>query len=365
MNNFNERTKNLIILSHFSKFGPASLKKINTSFADLKEVFSVSANKLLEIGLDKKIVAEFVADRHKLNAAEILDKMTRENIAAISIDDPLYPNLLSKIYDAPQLLYFQGDIKNLHNCLAVVGSRKHSSYGTRATETIAGELAANGFIITSGLALGIDTIAHQAALRVKGRTIAVLGTGIDKASIYPPANRKLAEEIVAAGGAIISELPLGTEPLRFNFPLRNRIVSGLSRGVFVVEADEKSGALITASCALEQGREVFSLPGNIFSDFSRGTNNLIKQGAKPVTSAKEIIESFEFEYIERDTAPKKPAPSNPEEEKIMLILNNETVHINDIIRLSSLDTSKINSTLIIMEMKGMVKNLGGGEYTIL
>jgi DNA processing protein len=260
--------------------------------------------------------------------------------------------------------YYKGEIRNITNCLAIVGSRKHTSYGARVTESIAGELAANGFTIISGLALGVDTIAHQAALKAKGRTIAVLGTGLDNQSLYPPANRKLAEDIVANGGAIISEFPLGTEPLRYNFPMRNRIVSGLSLGTVVVEASEKSGSLITATCALEQGREVFAVPGNIFSDFSKGTNNLIKQGAKAVSSAQEIIETFDFQYEARHTALKKAVPASIEEEKIIAIIGCETRHINDIVRLSELDTSRINSTLIIMEMKGMVRNIGGGEYIL-
>ena len=364
MNIIDNQTLALVTLSHFQKFGPASLKKINENFDNLEEVFRAPLESLLHIGITQKTAEEFISQRSILNTEKILAKMATEQISAILIGDKDYPAILTKIFDAPQLLYYKGDIRNITNCLAIVGSRKHTSYGARVTESIAGELAANGFTIISGLALGVDTIAHQAALKAKGRTIAVLGTGLDNKSLYPPTNRKLADDIVANGGAIISEFPLGTEPLRYNFPMRNRIVSGLSLGTVVVEASEKSGSLITASCALEQGREVFAVPGNIFSDFSKGTNNLIKQGAKTVSSAQEIIETFDFQYEARHTALKKAVPASAEEEKIIAIIGCETRHINDIVRLSDLDTSRINSTLIIMEMKGMVRNIGGGEYII-
>jgi len=248
--------------------------------------------------------------------------------------------------------------------LAVVGSRKFSSYGKMAAEKIIGILSQNNLTITSGLALGIDAIAHLTALEAGGRTIAVLGSGLDKENIYPSANRYLADKIISSGGTIISEFPIGTPPLKHNFPQRNRLIAGISIGTLVIEADEKSGALITARYALEQNREVFAVPGSIFSNQSRGTNKLIKQGAIPITAAEDIIEALNLAQATGPIDKKNIVPQTPEEEKIFLQLSHEPMHIDELMRLTKLDTSKINSTLTIMEMKGLVKNLGGMQYVI-
>ena len=216
-------------------------------------------------------------------------------ISKIEINDPEFPRILKEIYDPPREIYIRGDIEILNKpSLAVVGTRKATDYGIRAAEGIIKNLPP-GFVIVSGLALGIDTVAHRAALNKNIPTIAVLGSSIDDQSIYPRENAKLAYEIIAKGGAIISEYESPSPPQKQNFPKRNRIISGLSKAVIVIEAPEKSGALITAKCALEQNREVYALPGSIFSENSRGTNNLIKQGAHPIISLKEIIEEIEHQ----------------------------------------------------------------------
>jgi len=216
-------------------------------------------------------------------------------ISKIDKNDPEYPRILKEIHDPPREIYIRGNIEILNKpSLAVVGTRKATDYGIRATEEIIKNLPP-GFVIVSGLALGIDTVAHRAALRKNIPTIAVLGSSIDDQSIYPRENAKLAYEIIAKGGAIISEYESPSPPQKQNFPKRNRIVSGLSKAVIVIEAPEKSGALITARCALEQNREVYALPGNVFLENSRGTNNLIKQGAHPIISFKEIIEEIEHQ----------------------------------------------------------------------
>jgi DNA processing protein len=216
-------------------------------------------------------------------------------ISGISIEDQEYPQLLREIHDPPKTIYVRGDIEILNKSgVAVVGTRKASDYGIRAAEEIIKNLPP-GFVIVSGLALGIDTVAHRAALKNNIPTIAVLGSSVDDQSIYPRENAKLAYEIIAKGGAVISEYEPPSPPQKQNFPKRNRIVSGLSRAVIVVEAPEKSGALITARCALEQNRDVFALPGSVFSENSKGTNNLIKQGAHPIISFKEIIEELEHQ----------------------------------------------------------------------
>jgi len=213
-------------------------------------------------------------------------------ISRVDINDPEYPRILKEIYDPPQGIYIRGNIEILNKSgLAVVGTRKATAYGIKATEEIIKNLPP-GLVIVSGLALGIDTVAHRAALKKNIPTIAVLGSSVDDQSIYPRENAKLAYEIIAKGGAIISEYEPPSPPQKQNFPARNRIISGLSKAVIVIEAPEKSGALITAKCALEQNREVYALPGNVFSENSQGTNNLIKQGAHPITSFKEVIEEI-------------------------------------------------------------------------
>jgi DNA processing protein len=212
------------------------------------------------------------------------------------------------------------------------------------------------------MALGIDTLAHNAALNANGKTVAVIGSGLDKKSIYPSSNRYLAEKIIDAGGMVFSEFALGALPMKHHFPQRNRTIAGICLATLVVEAGEKSGALITARCALEQNREVFAVPGSIFSATSIGTNNLIRLGAKVATDANDIIEALDLaqatEYIDN----KKILPESAEEKLIIEHLNREPMYIEELIKLTKLDASVINSTLTIMEMKGMIKNLGGAQY---
>lgn len=364
--NFDHKTKYLIALSCFPKFGAVRLKKLCQHFAtDLEAGFKAGQKELIAAGIDEKIALEFIAARDEIKVEKIIHQLEAENIKVVRWDEENYPPLLKEIYDPPAILYYRGQLtKNNEYCLAVVGTRNFSLYGQQVTEKITRELAQNNITITSGLAYGIDTLAHNATLDVGGRTIAVLGTGLDKASIYPGANRYLADKIVSAGGAIISEFPLKTPPLRYNFPLRNRIISGLSLGVLVIEAAEKSGALITARCALEQNREVFSVPGNIYSDVSRGPNFLIKQGAHAVTETADIIAALDLAEINTYIENKKIIGETEEEKKILALLNYEPKYIDELIRLSSLDANLVNSTLALMEMKGMIKKLDGQQYIL-
>jgi DNA processing protein len=282
-------------------------------------------------------------------------------IQKINPNDKNYPRLLKEIYDPPKELFFLGEIKAEENLpLAIVGTRKVSNYGKQVTIELGRSLARAGFTIVSGLALGVDGLAHQAAIDVKARTIAVLGCGLDK--IYPPNHKKLAEKIITQGGLIISEYPPGTPPLKHHFPTRNRIIAGLSLGVLVIEAPETSGALITARYALEQNREVFAVPGNIFNQNSIGTNQLIKLGAKLVTKPEDIFETFNLDLPKKQKKEIKPA--NKEEEAILKVLSDEPISIDEIVKQSGLNTSIVSSTLIMMEISGKVKNLGGGQYII-
>jgi len=286
--------------------------------------------------------------------------MNKENIKKITLPDPNYPRLLKEISDPPQVLYLKGEIKKEdETAIAIVGTRNYTNYGKRIAEEITSDLAERGITIISGLAKGIDTFAHKAALEHKGRTIAVLGSAVDSKSLYPACNRKLAEKI-ARNGAVVSEYPVGTKSERYFFPQRNRIISGLSLGILVVEAPEKSGALITASQALEQNREVFAVPGPIYSENSKGTNNLIKMGAKLVTCANDILEELNLPLIENKK--KLFKPENKWEEILFNILTEEPVHIDEITKKSNLDAGLVSSTLITLELRGIVKQHGGGYY---
>ena len=354
-----------LALSHFYKFGPVKFKKLKKYFPDMEAAYHAPLKEFLRAGIDEKTAEEFTIFKHQTSPDKFLENLHKERIKTLKIDDPHYPGLLKQIYDPPLFIYYRGDLSAFGDyALAVVGTRKFTPYGQRVTEKLVRELVANKFIIASGLALGIDALAHLAAVEAGGKTIAVLGSGLDQQSIYPSQNRYLASKIENHGGLVLSEYPLGTLPLKHHFPQRNRLISGLSLGTLVIEAGEKSGAIITAMHALEQNREVFAVPGNIYSQYSAGANGLIKMGAKLIASAKDIIESLNLtqavSYIEN----KKIIPETAEESLILTNINHEPIHVDELVRLTKLDTSVINSTLTIMEMKGIIKNLGNMQYVL-
>ena len=272
--------------------GPIAFKKLLAYFNSLENAWSAQLNQFTQAGLTKSVIEQIRKQRPEINPDWEMEKLAEQRIDLITIQDKNYPKLLKEIYTPPALLYIRGNLKPEDEfSLGIVGTRKLSAYGRQITPLLAADLTQAGLTIISGLAKGIDTLAHQATLQVKGRTIAVLGSGIDKETIYPFINRDLAEEI-SQNGAVISELPIGAEPLPQYFPQRNRIISGLSLGILVIEAPEKSGALITAKDALEQNRDVFAIPGHILSQNSLGPNNLIKMGAKLVSRANDILEEL-------------------------------------------------------------------------
>lgn len=355
----------LVALQQFSKFGPIRLKKLSSYFPTIKTAYLASVKELVAAGLEKNLASEFVAARNDIDPNKVWAELEQENINIITYYDDNYPKLLKEIYDAPFLLYYKGQMKQDEFALAVVGTRKFTHYGQSVTENIVADLVKNNLTIISGLALGIDSIAHQVALQNQGRTIAVLGTGLDRKSLYPSINRYLADKIVASDGLILTEFPLGMPPLKHNFPQRNRIISGLSLGTLLIEAGEKSGALITARHALDQNREVFAVPGNIFSPVSIGPNNLIKLGAKAVTSAQEILEALDLVKITNYIENKKIIPQSPEEELIVAHLSHEPRHVDELIRLSGLSAPLVSSTLTMMEMKGAIKNIGSMQYVLV
>lgn len=289
--------------------------------------------------------------------------LVMNKVKIITKKDKIYPECLKEIPQAPKKLWVKGELKDEDNlAIAVVGARKITSYGRQVTESLVPGLVTAGLTIVSGMARGVDSVAHRAALAAGGRTIAVLGSGIDV--IYPPENKKLYEEIAAAG-AVISEFEPGTPPKREHFPSRNRIIAGLSLGVLVTEAAEISGSLITAGFAGEFDREVFAVPGPVYSKMSEGTANLIKDGAKLVYRVSDILEELNIVSSDQGLGPSgKKKSEDTTENKILEILENEPKHIDKIIKQSGLPTSEVSAKLTLLEIKGLVKNLGRGMYGI-
>lgn len=290
-----------------------------------------------------------------------------DDIKEIKIEDKEYPGELKKIKGAPKVLYYKGILPSPdEKCLAIVGTRRYSPYGQQVASKISGELADAGLTIVSGLAPGIDTFSHRAVVEKRKRTIAVLGTGLDEKSIYPQTNLDLSRKIIECGGCLISELPEGTSGSKFSFPRRNRIISGLSLAVLVIEAKEKSGSLITADYAIKQNKKLFAIPGQIYSSNSAGPNKLIKSGAKLITSTADILEELGLQSF--DFRPKgypdKFSAENLEEKLIMDALKDEPLHVDKIIEKTRLSASVVATTLALMEISGRARILKGNVYSL-
>lgn len=347
--------------SAFSGIGPRRFAILKNYFGSAKKAWRASKSALLAIGLGKKLADEFISFREKFNLDSYLLRLRENKVSCLFTDDKNYPNNLKKTGDPPFVLYIKGEIKSADNyAVAVVGTRKMTSYGRQVTEILGEEMAASGLTIVSGLARGVDSLAHRVALENGGRTIAVLGGGVDR--IYPPENRGLAEQIINGHGAIVSEFPLGAEALPGNFPARNRIIAGLSLGTVVIECPEKSGAMITAACAAEQGREVFAVPGPIYSPNTAGPARLIRNGAILVTSVNDILETLPVKRVPAAPCPTAISSESAEEEMVMSILGGEPMHIDEIVRRSGMDAGKVFSIISVMEIKGIIKNAGGMVY---
>jgi len=344
------------------RIGRVKLSKLESHFGNMAEAWRANPDELSRSGLDKGSVNAIVNGRPKISLEEELEKLEGQGIQAFTFHDKDYPARLKQIYDYPPILYVKGSLLPQDEwCLAVVGTRKATVYGRQAAEEIVADLARNKITIVSGLARGIDSIAHRSALEADGRTIAVFGCGLD--IIYPGENASLAQRIVD-NGALISEFPLGTEPRRENFPLRNRIMSGLSLGVLVVEAGDTSGAMITARLALEQNREVFAVPGSILSPSSRGTNNLIQEGAKLIRDYTDILEELNLRAVAHQIELKEVIPASDTESLLLKQLSAEPTHIDEVCRGSGLPIATVSSTLAMMELKGMVRQVGTMNYIL-
>ncbi|PIZ94470.1 MAG: DNA-protecting protein DprA [Candidatus Magasanikbacteria bacterium CG_4_10_14_0_2_um_filter_37_12] len=352
-----------ILLSYFPKITVNRYQQLLAVFYSLDEVWKANLEELKKSKWNEEIITEFINWRKKIDEDKIQKILDIENIRCITKDNPEYPELLKNIYDPPFCLFVRGKIKKGFN-LAVVGTRKYTPYGKQVTEELVSELALQGVNIISGLAFGIDGIAHSVTISHHGHTVAVLGSGINKSHIYPSVHSGLSEKIIEMDGAIISEYPPGALPSKFTFPRRNRIIAGMSLGTLVIEAPEKSGALITAECALNDGREVFAIPQNITSHTAVGPNNLIKMGAKMVTSAKDILEALNLQDIEKYVTNKQILPESPAEARLLEYLSRQPLHVDELTKKSKLPSPEVNATLTMMEMKGKVRNVGNMNYVL-
>ena len=342
--------------------GPARLRTLLEHFGNPERAWTASKASLRAAGLGEKLAAEVVRLRSELDLDREWERLERESVRTLTWQDEDYPRRLSEIDQPPPVLYLRGRLTDTDLwSVAVVGTRKLTAYGRQVTEKIAGFLAENGVTIVSGLARGVDTIAHRAAIRAGGRTIAVLGSGLDR--VYPYENGGLAEEIVRRDlGAVVSDYPLGTPPEGPNFPPRNRIISGLSLATVVVEAGLKSGALITARFAVDQGRDVLAVPGNIFGSQSAGTNRLIRDGAHPCLKPEDILDVLEWARAVQYPERVRPVPEDGLERTLFDKLGREARHIDELSAETGISISEISAALTVMELKGLVEQIGGMNY---
>lgn len=342
--------------------GRVRLTQLKNYFGSLEAAWNATPADLKHSGLDSGSIRAITSWQPRLSLEAEMEKLDRYGVKVLTCHDPGYPPRLKEIYDYPPILYVRGSLLPEDEwCLAVVGTRRATVYGRQVTEEIVADLARNKITIVSGLAKGIDSIAHHTALEVGGRTIAVFGCGLD--IVYPGENANLARRIIQQG-ALISEYPLGTRPRVDNFPRRNRIMSGLSLGVLITEASKTSGAMITAHLALEQNREVFAVPGSILSPASSGTNHLIQEGAKLVRDYNDILEELNLTAVAHQMEIREVIPASDTESLLLKQLSAEPTHIDEVCRNSGLPISTVSSTLAMMEIKGLVKQVGPMNYVL-
>lgn len=356
-------SKYLAAVYSFLPFGPARTQLLLKYFKSAEKVWRASEHELSEIGLKKDTLNNFLTHRKKFNFNAYFDTLKKKEIGCVTIDDKDYPKNLLGLDDAPLVLYYRGNIDSFNeNAVAMVGSRKISSYGREVATRFATEFAHYNVTVVSGLAFGIDIASHKAALDAGGNCIAVLASSVD--NITPKSNVWLGEKIIGLGGLVVSEYPMGTEVQKGFFPFRNRIISGLSKAVIVVEGMEKSGTLHTASHAAKQGREVFAVPGQITSPLSGAPHYLIKNGSSIAFSVKDVLDELNMQLKINIKTIEKIMPSDELEEKILGVLESEEKHSDEIARELKLSASKVSAKLTMMELKGLVKNIGAGEYKL-
>lgn len=383
----------LVALSHNQNFGFAKVSVLLRAFGSVKNAFEKTAGDFEKSGANAKLYKDIEQAKKILESRDLLGELEKQNIKPICFWDTEYPEALKEISSPPYIIYQRSNLTHApvsqsemvrdsaspesnsvalsseprsfgyENTVfvAVIGTRSPSYYGKQVTYEITYNLAKAGVVIVSGLALGLDAVAHQAALEAGGKTVAVLGNGLDK--IYPSSNHNLGVNI-SKNGAVISEYPPGVPALKQNFPARNRIIAGLSLGTVVVEAKKDSGSLITANFALEQNREVFAVPGNINNPLSEGPNNLIKLGAKAITGYEDILTELNLEDLNNQAQARQIIASTKEEAELLKHISKEPINIDLLVKQSELPAQTVNSTLTMMEIKGKVRNIAGAGYIV-
>lgn len=340
--------------------GAVRMQGLVAHFGDLESAWGADPLSLAESGLGAKVVERVLAARQKVDLDQVWEKIQSQGIKILTWQDSEYPAKLKEIDQPPPVLYVRGEyLTDDLFAVAIVGTRRITPYGRQVTEELASFLASNGITVVSGLARGVDAVAHQSALKAGGRTLGVLGSGVDV--IYPPEHAKLAEQMMERG-AIISDYAPGTPPDSSNFPPRNRIISGLSLAVVVIEAGETSGALITAEFAAEQGREIFAVPGGIFAPQSKGANRLIQNGAQPLLKMDDIMQALDFTRIGEYKSARKVLPTDETEARLLNVIGSEPLHVDEIRNQADLPIERVSATLALMELKGMVRQVGGMKY---
>lgn len=340
--------------------GPIRLRGLLDAFGDAANAWHASRKQLEEAGLHPKLIDNLWLIKQSGLLDQTWGVILENEIQILTWEDEQYPRSLREIDQSPPVLYVQGEINEFdHPAVAIVGTRRITQYGRQVTKELSTELANRGITVVSGLARGVDAAAHQAALDADGRTLAVLGSGVDQ--IYPPEHRKMAERI-SLNGAVISDYPPGSMPEAVNFPPRNRIISGLSKAVIIVEAGAKSGALITAAFAAEQGREVFAVPGSLYAPQSIGTNQLIQEGAHIYLGPQTIFGLLNLNRMEDYKTARAVLPADATEARLYSLLGREPLHVDELRLQSGLPVEIVSSSLTMMELKGMVRQVGSMRY---
>jgi DNA processing protein len=357
-----EELKYWVAFSGIAGIGRVRISQLREHFGSLRDAWEAPQGELKQAGLDSRSIAAVAARRPEISPDAEMERLERHKVTVLVHEDPRYPAKLREIYDYPPVLYVRGNLPAEDEPgLAIVGTRRPTIYGRQVTEEIVADLARSGITIVSGLARGVDSVAHRAALDAGGRTVAVFACGLD--IVYPGENTRLAQTIMERG-ALVSEHPLGVKPKPESFPMRNRIMSGLSLGVLVVEAGEKSGALITAQQAVEQNREVFAIPGSILSPASQGSNRLIQEGAKLVRNYTDILQELNLAIVVRQAEMREFSPGDEVESAVLTQLSSEPNHIDEICRRSGLAMPEVSSTLAVLELKGIARQVGGMHYVL-
>jgi DNA processing protein len=350
-------------LNRVKNIGAVRFRALLDHFGDAQRAWEAPAAQLRMAGLNDQMIADLLDMRAAVDLHALWQDLAEKGIEIVTWLDEAYPRRLKEIEQPPPVFYTRGTFTPADDwAVAVVGTRRFSPYGQQVAEELGRFLAHQRVTLVSGLAKGIDAIAHRAALQAGGRSIAVLGSGVDV--IYPPDNRKLADDLIQTG-VVLSDYSPGTNPLATNFPPRNRIISGLSLATVVVEAGQTSGALITAQFALEQGREVFAVPGRIYDKGSIGTNRLIHEGAHPLTRVEDLVEALDLTMVTERQQARVVLPADAAEASIYAVLNRDPLHIDEVTRQTGLPVEKVSATLALMELKGMVRQVGGMQYVSL